>query len=98
MIGQSGLLVPLAGPRQRSQRVGHLPKLHDPGLHLGDMGQGDRLHIRAGAVTVAPEFQQVANALNGKAEIARPADEAQPVQVGLVIVAIVALAPAGGGD
>src|SRR3546814_3798301 len=53
-----------------------------------DMFERESLDVGAGAASVGPEAQQLADLLHGKAKITRAPDEAQAVHVGVVIVAV----------
>ena len=84
--------VALAGAGEVLQRVGHLVELARPPLELGDVPESDRLHLGVAAVPVAPEAQEIADALGRETEVAGAADEGQAVDVGRIVVAIAALA------
>ena len=60
-------------------------------LEFVDVGQRDGLDVGAAALLVAPELEQFADALEGKAEIARAANEEQTVNVGIAIVPVSAV-------
>ena len=53
----------------------------DATIHVRKVRARDLVGIRAGSVRVVREAQEVADGLDGKAEVARVADEAQAVEV-----------------
>src|SRR3546814_11418421 len=63
-----------------------------------DMCERESLDVGAGAASVGPEAQQLADLLHGKAKITRAPDEAQAVHVGVVIVAVARVLTRNLGD
>jgi hypothetical protein len=55
-------------------------------------------HVRIAAVAVAPQAQQIADLIEGEAQLARAADKPQPAHVICGIVPIAAFAPINAGD
>ena len=91
------MVSPVTGVRQMAQRHDHLPQLSRAHLQLRDVVKGERLHVGAAALAVAPELEEVAYARKRKAEIARAAYELQPADVRIAILSVAAVCPAGGG-
>ena len=67
-------------------------------LHLGKAGARDGIGRGAGLAGAFGETEEIADRWNCEAEVARVADEAQPVEVGLAIAPLVAAGAAGCRD
>src|SRR6185312_6807357 len=76
----------------------HFLEQRDLLVELGEVGEGERLDVPAGAAAIAPQPQQLADFLDGKAEVAGAADEAEAVQVVGAVVAVVGVAAVRGRD
>src|SRR5690606_34470411 len=55
-------------------------------------GEGEHLHLGAGALAVAPQPEKIADILDWKAEIAGIGDEAQAMDISIAIITIAAVA------
>src|SRR5688500_15203374 len=75
---------------ERAPHVVELPRL---ALQLGRPGERQGLLIGAGPAPGLPEGQQLADRLDRETEIPRAPDEAERVDVALVIVAIARVPP-----
>src|SRR3546814_812142 len=78
---------------KRSQRADHRFDFRHLGLQGFDMAERQRLYIGAGPPPVAPKCEQLADLLDGEPQVARAPDEAQAVNVGIVVVAIAGVSP-----
>lgn len=74
--------------RQLHQRRSHLLQILHALFQFGRAAHRQQLDIRAAATAIMPQRQQLADLLDRKPKIASPADEVQPSQIRLVIVAI----------
>lgn len=74
-------VVTFAGLNEPTQRPAHLLQHHDFRIQFRDVTFGHRFYVGTRAFAVGPQFQEVADLIHGKAEVAGAADKAQPVQV-----------------
>src|SRR5258708_5951787 len=82
--------------RKVRERVSHLDEFRNPRVEFGDMLRRDGLDLRARAVLILPEREQVPDLFDGKTQRARLVYEAQHVHVVLTINPVAALSPPGG--
>lgn len=85
-------VIAVAGMDQLMQGGAHRLQFAHLLLDCRHMRRGDLAHVVAGAAAVLVERHQLAAVVDGKTEIARAAQESQPVDV---VAAIVAVAVAG---
>jgi len=76
-----GAVVAGASRRQVLERVRHFGEVAGALLQRGDVLKRDPLHLGAAAVVIAPQAQEVADLVDRKPEVARPADEGEPMDV-----------------
>ena len=93
-----GAVVAVAGIGEIGESGAHFAHERDLAVEIADVADGQRLDLGTFALAVAPEAEQVADFVDGKAEVAGAADEAEPVDVVVALVAVIAVAPVGGGD
>jgi hypothetical protein len=78
-------VIALAVLHQVLQCIAQLPQLADLVVQLFDMLASQRLDVGTGPLPVLPQFQQLADLLQGKPQIPRTLDECQGVQVVVAI-------------
>ncbi len=83
-----GTVISATGLDQSAQRDRHLLGCLDTGIEKAKVALGERPHFAAGAGSVAPEREQLANGLNGKSECPSALDEAKLVDIDLAVGAI----------
>src|SRR5690606_16757495 len=88
----------VASRREMLERDAHLIQLERLALQLRRARERQRLHVRARTIPTVPKRQQLPDFLDGKAQVARPADETQRMHVAIVVIAIARRAPQGGLD
>lgn len=79
------------GPKSRDD----LPKRVQLGFQGPELLSSDRPDLGIAASGVAPQLQERAYSVQREAEVSRPLDEAQPLDVGIVVIAVAARAPRG---
>lgn len=84
-----------AGLGEVAEHVDQRAQVLELGFELLDMREGDSTHLGVAAALVVPEPQQRRDTTDREAEIARAAHEAQPVHIGLGVLAVAALGPHG---
>src|SRR6478735_1272882 len=84
--------------RKVPQRVGHGLERRGLALEGADVIEREALDIRAGARSIAPERNKLADLLDGESEVACASYEAQIVHVALGIDSITRLRANGLGD
>ncbi|KQT84939.1 hypothetical protein ASG51_02440 [Methylobacterium sp. Leaf465] len=92
-----GSSVPVAGVGQTTKDVRHLLKVAGLLFEFLDVGQSEGLHLGAAACGIAPQSQKDPDAFQREAEVPSPADEAEPVHVLRVVVAVAAVPAVGLG-
>lgn len=90
--GALGTVVSGTGPGQILERFCHLLQMRDLLAKVAHPRLRQRLHIGAAPAGVAPQIQKIRDLRYREAQIPRPGDEPEHVDVGISIVAI-----AGGG-
>lgn len=83
----------VAGIDQDSESRDDLLKRVELCLQGPEMLSRNRLYLGIAAAGVAPQFQEGADPVQRKAEVSRPLDEAQPVDVSIVVVSVTARPP-----
>src|SRR3954454_21452148 len=83
---------------QLGQLAAQRVQVGDLALDLGQVLPGDGVHRLARAVAIIGEVEQLTYLLQREPEVARPPDEAQPVQVRRAVGAIVARGAAWSGQ
>lgn len=91
-------MVPFARVGQGVQHGRHVPHVGDAPVEFPHMRERDGLHVGAGALAVAPEAEQVADAVDGKAEVPGASNECEAMHVGGVEMPVVAGLPARRGN
>jgi len=77
-----------AGFDENRQRVDHVLKAFDLRLQIMDMTLRQTFDLGALSGFVAPQFEKFVDLVDGEAEIARPADEAEHMHIGIGVIAI----------
>jgi hypothetical protein len=73
----------------------HALQLGDLAIELASVFERDAADVSARAALVLPQTEQPADVLHREPEVARAADEAQDVQVGVLVEPVSAFGPAG---
>lgn len=79
------------------ERASHPLKVTDFSLYVIEMSAGHTIGIRARPLGMVRECNQIANLVDGKAELAATPNECQTLERGVVVLAIAIASPADGG-
>ena len=93
-----GALVTVAGVDQHCERVGHVLETLDLYFKFVDVALRQALDLGALSGVVTPQAQKIADLDNRKTEIARAANEAQHMDIGVRIIAVARRLPVSSRD